>query len=165
MTIKILLAGDGGQGIQTMANLLTQTAFANDFYVSDIPNFGLEQRGGVSLAFLQISHDQITYPKFTEPDILLIMSEQARERSARYQTVAGVKVLDINDWQDELAKNKIDQSGYNIFFLGVLGKLLEEQGIFKIESLHNKLHNKLSNKTGWDDNNRAFTVGVEWIES
>lgn len=165
MTIKILLAGDGGQGIQTVANLLTQTAFANDFYVSDIPNFGLEQRGGVSLAFLQISHDQITYPKFNEPDILLIMSEQARKRSVFYQEVAGVKILDINDFQDELAKNEIDQMGHNIFFLGVLGKLLEERGVFKIESLHNKLHNKLSNKSGWDDNAKAFAAGVVWSES
>jgi len=163
MHIKILLAGDGGQGIQTIANLLTQAAFANDFYVSDIPNFGLEQRGGVSLAFLQFSHSEITYPKFNAPDILLIMSEQARQRIVDYQAVASVKLLDINDFKDELAKNDINQQSHNIFFLGVLGKLLEKNGVLETTSLYDRLRDKLSDKLGWEDNHKAFTIGVDKI--
>ena len=54
MIIKILLSGDGGQGIQLMSDLICRAAIQRGFFVSHMPNYGLEQRGGVSLAFIQI---------------------------------------------------------------------------------------------------------------
>jgi len=160
MNIKILLAGDGGQGIQTIANLLTATAFDNDFYVSDIPNFGLEQRGGVSLAYLQINKQEITYPKFTAPDILLIMSDQALQRTPQYQKTA-VKILNLTDFEEKLKSNKILKQSYNIFFLGLLGGLLAKQGFIKLNKLEKLLAKKLSEKPSWEENKKAFDLGVK----
>ena len=74
MNIKILLSGDGGQGIQLISNMICAAAFQNDLHVTSIPNYGLEQRGCVSLNFIQVSDKKIVYPKFTKPYILLIMS-------------------------------------------------------------------------------------------
>ena len=45
MILKILLAGDGGQGIQSISDLLAQASFANGLNITQIPNYGLEQRG------------------------------------------------------------------------------------------------------------------------
>ena len=160
MIIKILLAGDGGQGIQTIANLLTAAAFSNDFYVSDIPNFGLEQRGGVSLAYLQISKEEITYPKFTKPDILLIMSDQALERTPQYQAVA-TKIFKLSDFEDKLKENDVLKQSYNIFFLGLLGSILEKEGFIKINKLHKFLEKKLGTKPGWVKNEKAFNLGIK----
>jgi len=56
--MNILLAGDGGQGIQTMAYVISQVIFDDKkFNISLIPNYGLEQRGGVSMVFLKIEYN------------------------------------------------------------------------------------------------------------
>jgi len=158
MNIKLLLSGDGGQGIQTIANLITQAAFENDFYVSDIPNYGLEQRGGISLAFIQISDKEIGYPKFSNPDILLAMSEQAEERIGQYKN-ENIKILNIEDYKNKLEDNDINKQSYNIFCLGLLGKILEKKKIFEIDLLRSMLRNKLHSKRGWEENKKAFEVG------
>ncbi|MFH1291847.1 MAG: 2-oxoacid:acceptor oxidoreductase family protein [bacterium] len=160
MNIKIIFAGDGGQGLQTIANLLTQTAFANGFYVTDIPNFGLEQRGGVSLAFVQISNKEIVYPRFTKPDILLIMSEQARERTQHY--IEDAEVLYIEDYLENFKQNQIQEQSYNIFFLGLLGKKLADQNIMNLDLLSDSLSKKLSAKIGWEENQKAFELGIKY---
>jgi len=194
MHLKFLLAGDGGQGIQTIADIICKAVFEAGHYVSFIPNFGLEQRGGVSLAFIQMSDQEIGYPKFTKPDILLIMSEQARERTTGYQSFViptegrpkeavveesfgskvkrfldsgrlrrpplGMTVIDIADYKEKFATDQIQTTNQNIFFLGVLAKELEVQGICRTDDILKLLETKLSKKPGWEENKRAFEIGT-----
>jgi len=93
--LKLLIAGEGGQGVQTIGEILAQTAFTEGNEVSLIPNFGVEQRGGVSLAFLQISREKpiaypsaaptsFAYPKFKKADILVVLAGRAISRVNRY---------------------------------------------------------------------------------
>ncbi|MFH1789565.1 MAG: 2-oxoacid:acceptor oxidoreductase family protein [bacterium] len=159
MTTKILLSGDGGQGIQTIADIITRSAHEKGLYVSDIPNFGLEQRGGVSLAFLQISNEEILYPKFTKPDILLIMSEQADFRTKIYQKNAN-KIIKLEDYNQVLENEKIQFQSYNIFFLGIMAKVLHEMDILEAQCLRHILGVKLASKLGWEENQKAFNCGV-----
>jgi 2-oxoglutarate ferredoxin oxidoreductase subunit gamma len=158
MLIKILLAGDGGQGIQLISDLLAQAAFANGFFVSQIPNYGLEQRGGVSLSFLQISDKEIAYSKFTKPDILLVMSEQARNRMKNYEL--GIMNYDIKNFEQKLEELKIGKSSHNIFFLGLLAKMLGEKGVLKKEKVFELLEKKLGTRPGWEENRQAFQTGT-----
>lgn len=157
MLIKILLSGDGGQGIQLISDLLCRVAFDKGYFVTYIPNYGLEQRGGVSLAFIQISDNEIVYPKFSKPDLLLIMSNQARARTERYQ-LSYVKILDIKDFTENLKNSNVPMQSSNVFFLGQITKFLEDKNIFKKEDLHNLLRKKLENKPGWIENERVFSL-------
>ncbi len=79
-SVKILLAGEGGQGVQTIAKILTLAAFAAGKKVAHLPNFGVEQRGGVSLSFVQISDSEISFPKFKEADVALVVAKRAINR-------------------------------------------------------------------------------------
>lgn len=45
-TWKIALAGEGGQGVQSVAMILTEAAALEGKEILYIPNFGVEQRGG-----------------------------------------------------------------------------------------------------------------------
>jgi len=78
--LKILFAGEGGQGVQTAAQILAKAVMKTGKRVSYIPNFGVEQRGGVSLAFLIVDDQQPVYPKFGEADILAIFSNRSLAR-------------------------------------------------------------------------------------
>lgn len=167
MLTKILLTGDGGQGIQLISDLLTQASFTNGFFVSQIPNYGLEQRGGVSLSFLIISDKEISYPKFTKPDILLVMSEQARKRMMNYlrpelrsKDEVGIMNYDVNDFVEKLKENNVLLQSYNIFFLGLIAKLLEERGILKKEQVFDLLEKQLSQKPNWEGNKQAYTIST-----
>ncbi|MFA6493232.1 MAG: 2-oxoacid:acceptor oxidoreductase family protein [Patescibacteria group bacterium] len=77
MPTKIILAGEGGQGVQTVAKIITITAQRSGRNSSYLPGFGVEQRGGVSLAYLQISSKPITYPRFTKADIVVAFCDRA----------------------------------------------------------------------------------------
>ena len=81
---KIIIAGEGGQGIQTIAHAFAQAAFKDNLNVSFMPNYGVEQRGGVSLGFLQIGKGVIGFPKFETADILVILCERAVDRTRQY---------------------------------------------------------------------------------
>lgn len=155
MLIKILLSGDGGQGIQLIANMICQASFANDFHVTSIPNYGLEQRGGVSLNFIQISDKKITYPKFTKPDLLLVLSQQARERVEKFKNERCV-IFDIKDFEDKLKENNIPKKSYNIFFLSQIASVLEEKNVCRKEDIFKMLEKKLSSKSGWEENKLSW---------
>jgi len=158
MILKILLSGDGGQGIQLISDMLTQASFANGWFVSQIPNYGLEQRGGVSLSFLIISDKEISYPKFTKPDVMLVMSEQARKRMAKYEV--GIMNYDVNDFVEKLKESNVLVQSYNIFFLGLIAKLLEEKEILKKDQVFALLEKKLSNKLNWEENEKTWELAI-----
>lgn len=157
MNIKILLAGDGGQGIQTIANLIVNSVFETGFYVSEIPNYGLEQRGGVSLSYLQIQDSEIVYPKFSMADIILLLSDQAKERTKKYIT-NDTMVIDVDKYKTQLKDIRI--SSYNIFFLGIIAKKLISQDIIKQNTLLTLLEKKLGQKLFWPENKEAFNKGL-----
>ena len=73
---RILVAGEGGQGVQAIASIIAKVAHGLNKKVVHLPNFGVEQRGGVSLAFIQISDEEISFPKFQDADIAVILAER-----------------------------------------------------------------------------------------
>lgn len=82
--LRILFAGEGGQGVQSAAQILAQAVFEKNQKVLYIPNFGVEQRGGVSLAFLVIDPKRVVFPKFSTADVLVIFSDRSVKRVENY---------------------------------------------------------------------------------
>lgn len=83
-SIQILLAGEGGQGIQTIGKVITDVTATKGYYVSYIPVFGVEQRGTPSVSFLIISDSKIYYPRFDEADYIFILQKRAIARIEKY---------------------------------------------------------------------------------
>jgi len=120
------------------------------------------------LAFIQISDSEIAYPKFSKPDVLVVLSEQARERTKQFSIFnfsrqsTGSRIssgqFSIADFKDFLEKNKVPYQSYNIFFLSKLSKLLEEKGVEKKDVMFGLLEKKLGGKTNWEENKKAFEL-------
>ncbi|MGI6091482.1 MAG: pyruvate oxidoreductase subunit gamma [Veillonellaceae bacterium] len=91
---KVALAGEGGQGVQSIAEILAEAANEEGKNALYIPNFGVEQRGGVSIAYVQISDGHIGAPKFIEADILIPLSPRAVHRTTEH---AGKNTIYIYD--------------------------------------------------------------------
>ncbi len=81
---KIAAAGEGGQGVQALAETLALAAYRAGLKALYIPNFGIEQRGGVSLAFVQISPEPIGSPKFLRAGLVAALSPRSLRRSEQY---------------------------------------------------------------------------------
>jgi 2-oxoglutarate ferredoxin oxidoreductase subunit gamma len=133
---RILIAGEGGQGIQALAKILVGAAFADGKKVTFLPNFGVEQRGGVSLAYIQISDGDISFPKFQKADIVVCLAERAVRRIEEYlwddtvflfdnsliqnSVISHLKVEKLAIPASHLAKEKLIPKVFNIIMLGAL---------------------------------------------
>lgn len=146
-TTKIILAGEGGQGVQSAAEIIAEAANEEGKQVLYIPNFGVEQRGGVSVAFVQISDQPIGSPKFQTGDIVVALSDRAVHRTKQYVGPETTFIFDsgIRGIEEELpeeagrvlpipavdiAKKELNPRVFNII---VLGAVLGATGIVSLE--------------------------------
>ena len=71
---EILCAGFGGQGIMFMGKLLAQAALMAGRYVTWMPSYGAEVRGGTAYSMVKISKKEIASPVVINPDMLVVMN-------------------------------------------------------------------------------------------
>lgn len=180
--VKILIAGEGGQGIQAVAQILAEAAYEEGKQVLYIPNFGVEQRGGVSVAFLQIGDEPIGSPKFAIADIVIALSERAvgrvgqyvgRETVFVYDTMAAgdktelprgaAKVLAIPGV--EIAKKELHPRVFNIL---IMGAVIGATNVVSLDNAKKAIENRLGYKFEQDPklrelNYRAIQRGMELV--
>ncbi|MDP3955442.1 MAG: 2-oxoacid:acceptor oxidoreductase family protein [bacterium] len=140
--MKILLAGEGGQGVQLAAEILTHAAFSEGKEASLIPNFGVEQRGGVSLAFIIIGEDA-SYPKFDHADVLAVFCDRANARAQRYIGPKTKLIYGPAMTHDEATKPDTPQKVWNMV---VLGKIIDLTSVVSKEILVKTLDEKFEKK-------------------
>lgn len=147
---EIRIAGFGGQGVILSAVVLGKAAsiYENGF-ATMTQNFGPEARGGACSAQLVVSDTPVLYPYVTQPDIMVIMSQEAYNRFARELKPGGlliveedlVRVADLHGdpkvyaipatrFAEELGKRMVLNSVMVGFFTAVT-KLLTADGVRK----------------------------------
>lgn len=133
---RIIIAGEGGQGVQVLAHAFAQAAFEANLHVSYMPNYGVEQRGGVSLGFLQFGKGVIGFPKFQTADILVVMCSRAIERTKQYVGENTIYIYDSSQIESkevaeivaeklpipatEYATNKLIPKVFNMILAGAI---------------------------------------------
>lgn len=180
--IRVALAGEGGQGVQSVAEILAEAAYDEGKQALYIPNFGLEQRGGVSVAFLQVSDKRIGSPKFPKGDVVVALSSRAVERTHIY---SGPKTLYVYDSSFHLSQEDLPPQAARIisipalekskelhprvFNIIVMGTVVGLTGIVSYEAAKKGLEKQLGykfekNPALRDLNYRALDAGVEMAE-
>jgi len=78
---EIRIAGFGGQGVILAASVIGKAcAIFQGHYGCMTQSFGPEARGGSSSAQVILSTEPILYPYVTQPEILVVMSQEAATR-------------------------------------------------------------------------------------
>lgn len=80
MTERIIIAGSGGQGVMLLGKILAEAAMREAKFVTWLPSYGAEVRGGTSHSTVVISDTQIGSPYVKRPDSLIIMNAPSLER-------------------------------------------------------------------------------------
>lgn len=89
------LCGAGGQGLLLAGLILSEAAGIYDGkFVTQTRSYGPEARGGASKSEVVISTEPIDYPKVTEPDVLLAMTQEAHDRYSDDLKADGTMIVD-----------------------------------------------------------------------
>ncbi len=80
MIEQIIIAGAGGQGIMLLGKVLAQAAMEENKYVTWLPAYGAEVRGGTAHCTVVISDQEIGSPHIDKPDTLIIMNSPSLEK-------------------------------------------------------------------------------------
>jgi 2-oxoglutarate ferredoxin oxidoreductase subunit gamma len=92
---EIRIAGFGGQGVILSAVVLGKAAsIYEDGFATMTQNFGPEARGGACSAQLILSDSPVLYPYVTQPDILVVMSQEAYNRFAPELKPGGLLIVE-----------------------------------------------------------------------
>lgn len=188
--VRIVIGGEGGQGVQTIAKILARAFYHSGRKITYLPNYGVEQRGGVSIAFVQVCKCReesrscscdIGFPKFEKADILINLCERAIERTKRYVKKEALYIYD-NSLIDKESLNgiscpkiavpaaklskKISTKVFNVIILGAVisyTEIVSKQ--FVIKAIDEEFSKKFKEHPELRHlNRRAFEVGWEMMK-
>lgn len=95
MLTEIRIAGFGGQGVILAAAVIGKAAaIFEGGYATMTQAFGPEARGGSSSAQVILSTEPILYPYVTQPDVLVVMSQEAYTRFSPQLKPGGILVTE-----------------------------------------------------------------------
>ena len=93
-SIKIVLAGFGGQGVLFAGKLTATTALIEDREVSWLPSYGPEMRGGTANCSVTLADEPIGSPLVLDPDALVAMNQPSLDKFMGSVVPGGVIIAD-----------------------------------------------------------------------
>lgn len=178
--MNILITGEGGQGVQTIAESLAYAANLAGLKSSYIPQFGVEQRGTPSLAFVQISQKPFLNMKFSKADLIIILRERAIKVVTDFinphtsvvfdsSTIAAKSIPKYHKEllgipATQLAKEKYIPKVFNVIVLGAVSSLTGVDKKYLWQALEKYLGKKFaSDKKIKDLNEAALNEGLNFV--
>jgi 2-oxoglutarate ferredoxin oxidoreductase subunit gamma len=80
VTEKVIIAGSGGQGIMLLGKILAEAAMREKKFVTWLPSYGAEVRGGTSHCMVVISDQPIGSPYIDKANTLIMMNKPSLEK-------------------------------------------------------------------------------------
>ena len=178
MIKKTIMSGIGGQGILFSGICLAWAAMREGQYVTYLPSYGAEMRGGIASCTIAISNDEeIASPVSSEPDYLVIMDNQSLLRLQNQIVPGGILYLNSNMVTDrpirsdiefvEIPLNDISVSSVGIRFANMvmLGAFVGHTHVIKVSSIIDNMAEILGKgKERFTDKNvEAIRVGYNFF--
>ncbi len=174
MRTEVRLAGFGGQGIIRAGLILAMAScIHSDKNAVQTQSYGPESRGGSCKSEVVISGDEIDYPKVVDPDILVVMSQEAFNTYATTVKPNGTLLLDPDMVPQHELKNSAqvfmipstkiaEELGKNIVAnVVMLGALVAVTNVTTAEAFKNSLLSNIPKGTE-KLNLTAFEKGYEY---
>lgn len=93
MIEKIIISGAGGQGVMLLGKVLAEAAMRENKFVTWMPSYGAEVRGGTSHCMIIISDTEIGSPVVGKADTLIALNAPSLERFVSRVKKNGLLVL------------------------------------------------------------------------
>lgn len=93
MIERVIIAGAGGQGIMLLGKVLAMAAMRKGKFVTWLPSYGAEVRGGTAHCMVIISDQEIGSPYIDKADTLMIMNKPSLEKFQARLKAQGLLLL------------------------------------------------------------------------
>ena len=139
MTTEIIFAGFGGQGVILAGKILALAGMSEDKYVSHIPSYGAEMRGGTANCSVIVSDDEVASPVIEKPDVVVALNKPSMTKFEPMIKAGGLLIYnsslidskpsrkDIKSIAlpaNEIAEKCSNARGANMVVLGCLAKVI-----------------------------------------
>lgn len=108
MREDIIFAGFGGQGIMLMGKVLSHAAMNEDKFVTWMPSYGAEVRGGTAHSMVVISDSPIASPIVREPSICIVMNKPSLQKFEPKVKTKGILIINKSLMEIGTKKSDID---------------------------------------------------------
>ena len=174
MTLDVMFAGFGGQGIMLIGQMVAYAGMAEGKQVSWLPSYGPEMRGGTAYCSVVVSDEPIGSPVNRNPSCCVVMNRPSLEKFAPKVKKGGLLVVnsslipvtaerdDIDELLvpcNELAMELGTSKAANMV---VLGAFVGRTQVVKLESLDKLVEKQFAKKPKFIPlNKEALRVGIE----
>ena len=175
MSLNILLAGFGGQGILFTGKVIAYSGMMEEKEISWLPSYGPEMRGGTANCSVCISDEKIGSPLVINPDILVAMNLPSLEKfedavvpggmifidsSIIHKKVTRTDVKTVYIPASEIAEKNGIKGAANMV---ILGKIFSEVKFCSYENLEKGLRKSIPARKAnlYDANVKMIKLGME----
>ena len=177
MLIKTIFAGFGGQGILSMGLNLAQAAMLEEKYITYLPSYGAEVRGGTANCTVAISDEEIASPVASSPDYVVAMNLPSLIRFQNHVQSGGVIFINSSLVEKEVTRNDIEiirvPANSIAEKLGnprsanmvMLGSFIRKSNLLSLDSVITSLDNALKNRRKLISiNTDALHAGYDFLQ-
>jgi len=168
----IIMAGFGGQGLMFIGKLLAESAMIERRYVTWIPSYGGEMRGGTANCTVVISSERIGSPVIIHPQAAIVMNQPSFDAFGPRLREGGILVLNSSliipkEKNDitiiEVPANRIamELGNERVANMVMLGAYVASKRVVRSDSILELLRHKLGKekKNIYELNKKAFKIG------
>lgn len=158
-TMKILIAGSGGQGVMVMGQMIAKSAILEGKQVTYLPSYGPEMRGGTANCSVIVSDKKIGCPVIDVPTVVVAMNTASMRKFEGNLAEGGKLFLNDSLIEEEPTRKdvtiyKVDAAGIAKNDLGnekasnmvMLGAIVRKTGIVELESVHKLVEKTFAGK-------------------
>ena len=129
MVNRIVFVGFGGQGVLVVGYAVAYAAMLEDKYVTYLPSYGAEQRGGTANCTVSISDEEIASPIASAPHCAVVMNQPSLIRFRNQVAPSGMLLLNTT-----LVSGTAERDDVDVFLMPAT-KMAEEMGNIRMTNM------------------------------
>jgi 2-oxoglutarate ferredoxin oxidoreductase subunit gamma len=170
---RLVFSGSGGQGVITAAILLAEAAVLEEgLNAVQTQVYGAAARGGATRSDVIVSDEEIHFPKVTQPNVLVCLTQEAYNKFYPIIRPGGMlltdprhvkteRKVDARQRELEMFRTVMERIGKPIVFnICMLGAVLGLTDLLKPESILKVLERRMP-AAFLDMNRQALDIGLE----
>jgi 2-oxoglutarate ferredoxin oxidoreductase subunit gamma len=155
---EIIIAGFGGQGILSAGRLLAYAGMKDNKYVSWLPSYGPEMRGGTANCNIVVSDEPVGSPILNSATAVIVMNGPSLEKFEKFVENNGIIITDsslvektptrqgVTSYCIPATQMASDMGNSTFASIILLGKLIAATEIVTKESFEKALYEVLPEK-------------------
>jgi 2-oxoglutarate ferredoxin oxidoreductase subunit gamma len=155
METSIIISGFGGQGVLFAGQLLAYAGMDNGRFVTWIPSYGPEMRGGTANCTVIISHEPVGAPIVAEPDIALLFNQPSFAKYEKLVKPGGLLIVNSSIVTTETARTDLEiiqipaneiaakHGTIKMLNMAMIGAMLARHAVLSVTAVEQALHNHL----------------------